>query len=131
MILIILLIITAVSLIAAILFGYRLYRWEVLLSRARVKVYFKNRVAMTPRLIDILTWCNELQKDKALNGQVIYKQGGTTIALVKAHKRVPKPKDKVIKEKKGWRQKRADLRHGSQQPKEGRLKARLGSKIPQ
>lgn len=128
---IILLIAVAFTSVLAGFFSMRLYRWEVLLSRARVKVYFKNKSAMTPRLIDIVRWCDELQKDKQVNGQVIYKQGGTTIALAKAHKRVPKPKVKTTKEKTGWRKKQADSQHGSPAPKEGHLKARLGMNKPQ
>lgn len=116
--------------VCALFFGYRLYRWEILLSRARVKVYFKGKPSMTPRLIDLVRWCDQLQGDKRVNGQVIFKQGGTTIALAKAHKRVPKPKDKVTKEKTGWRKKRADSPHGSQASKEGRLKASLGVNKP-
>lgn len=120
--------VTVASLALAGLFGYRLYQWERALSRSRVKVYFKNRTAMTPRILDFVLWSKQLQGDKAVNGQVIYKQGGTTIAITRAHKRVPKPKDKVVKERK-WR-KAKDSRRGSQTPKEGHLKARLGSKIP-
>lgn len=116
--------------VCALFFGYRLYRWEVLLSRARIKVYFKGKPSMTPRLVDVVRWCDQLQADKRVNGQVIYKQGGTTIALAKAHKRVPKAKQKTVKEKKGWRTKQADSQHGSQASKEGHLKASLGTRKP-
>lgn len=129
MLTILLLVTTAIAVSLALFFGYRLYTWERALSRSRMKVYFKNRTAMTPRLLDLVIWSRELQKDKAVNGQMIYKQGGTTIALTRAHKRVPKPKDQVIKENNTrWRRTRADSQHGSQQPKEGRLTARLGTK---
>lgn len=110
-------------------FARRLYRWETLLSRARVKVYFKGKTAMTPRLLDLVLWADKLQKDKQVNGQVIFKQGGTTIALAKAHKRVPKAKQSTVKETNRWG-KRADSPHGSPPPKEGRLKASLGTKKP-
>lgn len=82
----------------AVFFGYRLYQWEKLLSRSRLKVWFKGKPAMTPRLLDLVEWSRLLQNDKAVNGQVIYKQGGTTLALTRAHKRVPKPRDKTIRE---------------------------------
>lgn len=78
----------AVGWCAAIMFGVKLYRWERLLQLSRVAVSFKGKRAMTPRLIDWLVWAQRLQSDKKVNGQVIYKQGGTTIALMQ-----PPPKE--------------------------------------
>lgn len=74
--------------IGFMLFARQLYRWERQLKRARVAVSFKGKRQMTPRLIDLLVWATRLEGDKKVNGQVIYKQGGTTIALLK-----PLPKE--------------------------------------
>ena len=68
--------------------AHKLYQWEHLLQQSRVAVSFKGKRQMTPRLIDWLVWAQRLEGDKNVNGQVIYKQGGTTIALMK-----PAPKD--------------------------------------
>lgn len=86
--------------LVALVCARQLYRWERQLTGARLRVSFKGRTQMTPRLIDWLRWANTLQGDKRVNGQVVYKQGGTTIAIVK-----PLPRDhgktvtRTIKEK--------------------------------
>jgi hypothetical protein len=85
---VILLIVALLGWLAAIIAGRQLYRWERFLRGTRVQVRFKGKAKMSPRLIDWLVWAQRLQGDKKVNGQVIYSQGGTTIALM----RLP-PKD--------------------------------------
>lgn len=89
-----------IAYILAFLFSRQLYQWERQLRGARVKVYFKGRVAMSPRLIDWLHWANTLHGDRKVNGQVVYKQGGTTIAITKPDPRGHgKTTTKTVKEK--------------------------------
>jgi hypothetical protein len=72
-----------IGLVAGIVFGVQLWRWERLLKGTRVAVSFKGKRQMTPRLIDWLVWAQRLEGDKQVNGQVIYSKGGTTLALLK------------------------------------------------
>lgn len=76
-------VVTVCSLAFGLVAMRQLYRWERQLRGVRVQVTFKGRVTMTPRLLDWLKWGLTLEGDKQVNGQVIYKQGGTTIALLK------------------------------------------------
>lgn len=86
--------------IGGFLCARQLRRWERQLAGARVQVSFKGKALMTPRLLDWLTWCLSIEKDERVNGQVIYKQGGTTIALLKPRpKEHGKTKTRTIKEK--------------------------------
>lgn len=61
----------------------RLREWERHLYRTRITIHFKGRPQLSPRLIDWLLWARQLETDKRVNGQVLYKMGGTTIALRK------------------------------------------------
>jgi len=83
--------------------GWRqLYRWERQLRGVRIQVTFKGKPKMNPRLIDWLRWGLTLQGDKRINGQVVYGQGGTTIALLKPQPRSHgKTKTKTVAPQKG------------------------------
>lgn len=89
-----------IGIVGGVICARQLRRWERQLQGARVVIAYKGKNKMTPRLLDFLRWANQLDSDKALNGQVIYKLGGTTLAIIK-----PAPKDhgkaqtRTIKEK--------------------------------
>ena len=74
--------ITIVSLLIGSACTYRLYKWERLLRRARIAVAFKGKTKINRPLLDWMTWCRSADKDKHATGQVIYKLGGTTIAVL-------------------------------------------------
>lgn len=82
MLVIALIIIFALGVIAFVL-GLRLYYWEKQLQGARIVIAYKGRTKMNPRLIDWLLWSKQLDSDHRVNGQVVYRNGGTTIAIVK------------------------------------------------
>lgn len=71
------------AVVVAALCARQLQRWERLLSGARIVIAFKGKNKLTPRLIDFVRWAESLDSDKRVNGQTIYKLGGTTIALIK------------------------------------------------
>lgn len=80
--------------------AWQLRRWERHLTGVRVQVSYKGKAKMTPRLIDWLKWALSLEGDKRINGQVVYAQGGTTIALMKpAPREHGKTTTKTVKEK--------------------------------
>jgi hypothetical protein len=62
--------------------GLWLWRWEKLLRRSRITVAYKNKVKMNRPLIDWLTWCQRVDKDKHATGQVVFMAGGVRIAVL-------------------------------------------------
>lgn len=71
-----------VSLALALYCVIRLYRWERMLRRARIVIFFKGKSKINRPLIDWLRWCQSADKDKEQRGQAVYKMGGTTVAVL-------------------------------------------------
>lgn len=72
---------------AAIYLGVRLYRWERQLAGARVAVAYKQKVKMDAPLVDWLKWANMLRRDEQARGRVVYRMGGTSVAILKPRPR--------------------------------------------
>ena len=69
-----------------ILFGIRCYvelwRWAKQCQRAQIAVAYKQRVKLSAPLVEWLLWVNQL-RDADSNGRVVYRMGGTSVAIVK------------------------------------------------
>lgn len=80
--------------LAGIAFGARCYwelkKWARQCQGLRIAVSFKRRVVLQAPLVEWLLWGNLLDKDKDSNGRVVYKMGGTTIAIIKRSHKAPK-----------------------------------------
>jgi hypothetical protein len=64
--------------------AYGLWRWERQLTGARMAVAYKGkRVQMQPTLYEMLQWALRLDRDKLNNGQVFYRNGNVTLAILK------------------------------------------------
>lgn len=71
------------TLVFAVVVGRRLWRWERLLRAARISIAYKGKVKNSATLFDWLQWANRIDKDKTANGQVVYRSGATTVAIIK------------------------------------------------
>lgn len=69
-------------------FGIRCYielwRWARQCQHARIAIAFKRKVQLQAPLVEWLAWCNQLDADKDSSGRPVYRNGGVTVAIVKA-----------------------------------------------
>lgn len=63
-----------------------LHKWARQCQRARIAVAYKRRVQLQAPLVEWLQWCNALDKDEQSSGRVVYRNGGVTVAILKAIK---------------------------------------------
>lgn len=79
--------------------GARLRRWERQLAGARIAVAYKTRVKLEAPLVEWLTWANMLDKDQQSRGRVVYRMGGTSVAILKPRRGHGKTQTKTVKGK--------------------------------
>lgn len=85
------------GLLAAVFFGYRLWRWEQAVGGFRIVVAYKRKVKLEAPFVDWLKWGNMLRGDQQAGGRVVYHHGGTSVVVVKPRPR-PTTKTRTIKE---------------------------------
>lgn len=80
---------TIVSLVlgvVGVVFGlnayYHLWRWARQCQHARIAIAFKRKVQLQAPLVEWLLWSRQLKAKE--NGRVVYRNGGVTVAIVKA-----------------------------------------------
>lgn len=76
-----------------------LFKWARQCQRARIAVAYKEKVRLEGPLVEWLGWCNALDKDKESRGRVVYRMGGTSVAVIKGVKPVGKTRQAVASAK--------------------------------
>lgn len=67
----------------AVWFYVHLYRWARQCQGARIAIAYKGKVKTHAPITEWLAWVSMLDKDEQSNGRVLYKLGGTTVAITK------------------------------------------------
>lgn len=74
--------------LAGVTFGARCYmelrRWARQCQHARIAIAYKQKVKLQAPLVEWLLWINQLDKDSDSTGRVVYRIGGTSVAITKA-----------------------------------------------
>lgn len=68
----------------AVRFYIELRRWAHHCKYARIAIAYKGKVKLHAPLTEWVAWVNMLDKDKDSQGRVIYRAGGTSVAITKA-----------------------------------------------
>jgi len=75
---------------AGLAFGLRcyveLYKWARQCQGARIAIARKGKVRLQAPLLEWLLWTNKLNDDEASSGRVIYRDGNTSVAILKPAK---------------------------------------------
>lgn len=70
--------------LAAGWFYLHLWRWARQCQHARIAIAYKQKVKLEAPLVEWLAWVKMVDKDKQSHGRVVYRLGGTSVAIVGA-----------------------------------------------
>lgn len=73
-----------IGVLCAAWFYRELVKWNNWARRARIVVAYKRKTVLQAPMTEFVAWADMLDKDKDSQGRVIYRQGGTSIAIAKA-----------------------------------------------
>lgn len=65
-----------------LLCALRLYHWERIFRRCRIVIAYKGKATINRPLADWAQWARSVDKDKHANGQVIYRGGHVSVAVL-------------------------------------------------
>jgi hypothetical protein len=73
--------------ILGVVWGVRCYvelwRWARQCQNAYIVIAHKQKVKLQAPLIEWLTWCNQLDKDEASKGRVVYRLSNASVAIAR------------------------------------------------